>query len=1115
MTASSRRASEQTMKTVFHADLTFSYPGEEQWLKANGRKYKLLPHTDETRAKARAINPELGKIPDRQMTHYTDAVDLPANQAIRVHIKSSLKTFPGALAKDAMLLSAMHVPPVGEAAERLTQAGGVAQAPLTPLTTLQSLVFHHADLINVDADVTNRIYTIMNGEGVLDLMAPAVQLMNEMGPPAIPTSSGAPDHEGWAVNVPFTPPVNPETGFDGQTYFMQQPVQGICDSLGPAMTAVQKATKNDVALAGKKWTVQTGLSVTPPPSAPPSLQAVASIDTVQGDSWSAGLANTDEVHGLTTSIAVADAGLQQVTITMNNLYIRYLSAYIQFLDINGIPIPQPDNNWYISPSVSYAIAMAAMGDVIQPASDAGDGVYYLGVIQPVDNIIAIPINSDPGVLTVTVQFPPNAVSAVLYGAGIGTGSNPYSYTPVMGGVLTGVLNLGLPAFMLATGAAAQSYKPLYQIVKSLSEDEDFVKGVILAGVAYFGAQFVSSAVNKQMNWRALISLAGILFNQAATKVLVWVETTMAEEDIADEIPFAGWILLALNIATGLAQIAETIVEVATSPWDIENTISTTITSTVTVQPDPRQHGAFPAGITPSCTVKMIYQNQNRPTVTQQITQITPPSFQALFANNTLGGNVKFEADFYVFDGSGNQFLAGKATTGWLANDSASAADITLVLVEFPIPLTSATVYSHQGILTYQNSAYAWQTAGSPPPPPSPLAPTATVANTNTSSTGNAISMWTGLTLSQRDAMLGFAWTAAGMGIGSCVSGAGNVQLSAMEALGIPGLSSTPTAFPSCGFDSNTRFVFDAYAPKFLMKGGQWVLNNGQPEPDPSDISLGNYYVDPRKASNDPTMDGGYHLRSVSFASPVSFNMAATQPSFGRMSYQPDSLVLHPSGHFVAVNQQYCKIQIGMLTAGGDLDANVPMARVYSGEAGVADRPGLIFHPVGVACSNDGTILVLEDTKSSTGPNPVILARVQAFDLRGRPVSRFLDGSGNPTPFLELSTTGMNTYLDITAVGDHKLTYIFVLYYTGDGSAPTDYNISVYQYGTQAPDANPLFTNNGVSAARIMVDMWHTLYTLNYAMTTDGKGNNAGPAGANPAWTGPAGVTVPSVSQWIP
>jgi hypothetical protein len=274
-------------------------------------------------------------------------------------------------------------------------------------------------------------------------------------------------------------------------------------------------------------------------------------------------------------------------------------------------------------------------------------------------------------------------------------------------------------------------------------------------------------------------------------------------------------------------------------------------------------------------------------------------------------------------------------------------------------------------------------------------------------------------------------------------------------------------------------------------------------------------VDPRKANNDPTVDGGYHLRNVSFAPPGSFNMAATQPSFGRMSYEADSMVLHPSGHFVAVNQQYCKIQIGMLTAGGDLDANIPMARVYSGEAGVADRPGLIFHPVGVACSNDGTILVLEDTKSASGPNPVILARVQAFDLRGRPVKRFLDGNGGPTPFLELSTTGANTYLDISAVGDEKLTYIFVLYYTGDGTAPTDYNISVYQYGAQAPAVNPLFTNNGISAANIVVDMWHTMDTLNYAMTTDGKGNNAGPVGANPAWTGPAGVTVPSVSQWIP
>lgn len=73
-------------------------------------------------------------------------------------------------------------------------------------------------------------------------------------------------------------------------------------------------------------------------------------------------------------------------------------------------------------------------------------------------------------------------------------------------------------------------------------------------------------------------------------------------------------------------------------------------------------------------------------------------------------------------------------------------------------------------------------------------------------------------------------------------------------------------------------------------------------------------------------------------------------------------------------------------------------------------------------------------------------------------------------------------------------------------------MSIYQYGQTAPQSNPLVTTDNLAAAKLAVDMWHTAYALNYAMTTDGKGNNAGPSGPN---VGHAGRTVPSVSEWLP
>ncbi len=93
-----------------------------------------------------------------------------------------------------------------------------------------------------------------------------------------------------------------------------------------------------------------------------------------------------------------------------------------------------------------------------------------------------------------------------------------------------------------------------------------------------------------------------------------------------------------------------------------------------------------------------------------------------------------------------------------------------------------------------------------------------------------------------------------------------------------------------------------------------------------------------------------------------------------------------------------------------------------------------------------------------------------------------------------------------------MTYLYVLYYTGDGSAPSDYSMAIYQYGTEAPATNPLVSTPNIPADRLAVDMWHTVYTLNFDMVTDDQGGHAGPKNAS---TGLDGRTVPSLSEWIP
>lgn len=1073
------------MKTVFHCDLNDAHAGEDYWLQACGKRYPLLPHTAETRAAARARSSTLAALPEHLLTHYTaTAVDLPADRVVRVHSKHTLRHRPGAAAQAGFGQVAIHIPPPQAIDGAHASDDTAFHGTLNYVTSAQALLFHHPDLMNMKPETARIVFEHINDVDIQIQISALAQLMLELGPPA--------EQSGWAQLTPFTPPASDLKGCDGKkTYYHATPAPEVMQAAGNIVTALMIATKNDLRLQGQKWTQSFGSAVSNMPHTPAGVQLTADAGSA---SWKAAVGNTSDVYGCNASVQVMDATQRKLKLTIRNTYIRYLGAYIRFFDACDQPLKVPD--WTIDGGGGF---MQKIYDQIQY-----DDLRYLGHIQPINTVLAIPVADDPGVLEVGITFPKDAVSARIYASGLGTGADPWPLTPVVGGMLTGLLNLGVPTFMLAFGAATQSSKPLYDIVNELTDNEEFLALIFAAAAEYLAIKAEDAAINKKMDWHLFSSVMTLLFNKSVSKLLLYVEAETAAEEAVDEIPFAGWLVLAIDIAVGVAQMAETIVEVAMSPWNIENTLATTIDTAVDVLPDPRGNGfpQLPAGPghTARLVVKMIYQNQSRPTV--MIATPLPggahlPSLRTLFAGNTLGGQVKFEAEYYVDD-----YLAGKATSGVMKNDAEHVGSLQLVLVEYPKKLGADSVYQHASLLTYQNQAYTWQTTT--------RAPTATIAATDTRSDGNAMSVWSGLALSQRHGAIGIGWKAAGTGLRSCASGQGG-QLYALQTLGVGAHPASAGQFSSCGLDGQTLIVCDPYPPTFLMRDGQWQLDaNGRPLPDPQDHSLGDYYIDPRKAANDAGKDGGHHLRKLVLAPPTPFNMAATQLSHGRFPFQPDSVALHPAGYAIAVNSEFGKIQIVALAPDGVADADAPMARVYAGRATVPNRPGLLFHPVAVSCAYDGTVLVLEDTKSGAG-GPV-LARIQAFDVGGLPVNRFFDSQQRPTPFLELSGSGDHTYLDIAAVGDHAMTYMYVLYYSGDGAQAADYHLAIYQYGASAPATNPLVVTDAMAASRIGVDMWHALYALNYAMVTDGDGK---PAGPQTAGAGPAGRTVPSVSLWLP
>jgi len=196
------------------------------------------------------------------------------------------------------------------------------------------------------------------------------------------------------------------------------------------------------------------------------------------------------------------------------------------------------------------------------------------------------------------------------------------------------------------------------------------------------------------------------------------------------------------------------------------------------------------------------------------------------------------------------------------------------------------------------------------------------------------------------------------------------------------------------------------------------------------------------------------------------------------------LVLHPAGYVVSINNANSKFEALRLPPDALDDsfaAQLFLARTYSGPG---SRPGLIRSPVAACVTAEGAILVLE---SSTANN-----RIQAFDLGGNPLRYFTD-QRNPY-FLHLTATEGWTYLDVAAEFSG---YIYVL---SRRESPPAFRMDIY-HPAQSKN-KPICTTMGMNAARLTVDFWRNVYTLNYEVLRL-------PSGQYP------GVTEPSVSFWLP
>jgi hypothetical protein len=252
--------------------------------------------------------------------------------------------------------------------------------------------------------------------------------------------------------------------------------------------------------------------------------------------------------------------------------------------------------------------------------------------------------------------------------------------------------------------------------------------------------------------------------------------------------------------------------------------------------------------------------------------------------------------------------------------------------------------------------------------------------------------------------------------------------------------------------------------------------------DPSARADSNFYLDPNS-----NVLRQIQLNPPAFADPRV--NPQTQAAWGKLNLTSADLLLHPAGTIVSINSANHKLESLKIPANPmtDNEAGVSLlAGIYSG---FGSRPGLLDTPTVVTVNAEGTVLVLEG-----GNN-----RIHAMDIYGNAVQLF---TKQPVPyFLNLTATGGSStqYLDIAA---EFTGFIYVLSSSTSDQVSYQYRLDIYasdQNGTE-----PISTTMGFNAAKVAVDYWRNVYSLNYEVLR--LPNQLFPA---------SGVTEPSISQWLP
>jgi hypothetical protein len=673
----------------------------------------------------------------------------------------------------------------------------------------------------------------------------------------------------------------------------------------------------------------------------------------------------------------------------------------------------------------------------------------LGQQSPVDTIMAVPLPPDWSDYPFTFDASASRAT-VSYG---GLGQTPFDWTYDGGGIVwTTVFNYGIPLIFISLGVAAdQGGSGWADVTKSAVS-----KALAFAEAAAEGP--LGDAVTQSFALTDLLlaaancagSLVVSLITNSAQAALKAYITAAAGEGAAEKAePFLGWAALAVGAAADLASMTETSVEVARSPATMSVDIERTLDVAVTVNPDPAHQNQWPATAT-TYTITITYDDGTARVYDGQLSPTTQQGpIAQTFTALPAGGTITVLACFYSATG----WLAGRGSSGPLPAQPTQGSTLTVpafAITEYLVPLSASTTYTMKEKLAFQSGNRVWVA------PPAASPPTATVSDLDGSNVGANLGQLGQLALNEQQSSAGYLWKASGQGIP--LVGTGNQPYTGQE---FTFQAISDGASPQSGL----KLTDHAYLAQPCLAFPPTTM----PSP-PAD----GFLLEP-----DPVTSVMW-LRALSLTANQPFITSPGQ-AFGQFTGPQDDLAVHPAGYAVAINSDTGILQMLQLTTLA-ADASAPAATIYGG---TGTRPGLLSNPVAVACSLD-KILVLQQA-SATQP----YGSVCAFDVKGNPVNCF---AGSTTSVTSLHSEGTAPVV-VLDLGVESKGYLYVLKYlapTSGAVLASDYRLDLYN-----PDGSFLTQVAGLAAARLQVDLWRNLFTLNYEILAG------------------SGRTEPSVAQWIP